>query len=390
VTTILLTCGETSGEQHASRLVREIRRRDPGCRVLALGGAELEAAGAEILFPLETYAVMGFGEVLAKLPSFLALERSLARRLGGGGIDLFVPVDYPGLNLRLARAARRSGVPVLYYISPQIWAWGGWRIRGMRRSVDLMAVILPFEEELYRRAGIPAVFAGHPMLEEIVSPGAPKTAPARPDAPFTVTLFPGSRIQEFRRIYPVLVDAARILHERFPGARFLTGLAPMIPESAAPVEAGMRGYFGVARDGVEALARSALALAVSGTVTLQTAISGTPMVVCYRTSPLNYRLGRLLVRVPHIAMPNVLAGRALVPELIQGEATPRRIADAAARLLGDPEEYRRVSAGLLDLRERLGGDGGVGRIADIALRMAGGESGTDAVRATAGGGRGAT
>ncbi|RJR30001.1 MAG: lipid-A-disaccharide synthase, partial [Candidatus Latescibacterota bacterium] len=148
MTTILLTCGETSGEQHASRLVREIRRRDPGCRVLALGGAELEAAGAEILFPLETYAVMGFGEVLAKLPSFLALERSLARRLGGDGIDLFVPVDYPGLNLRLARAARRSGVPVLYYISPQIWAWGGWRIRGMRRSVDLMAVILPFEEEL--------------------------------------------------------------------------------------------------------------------------------------------------------------------------------------------------------------------------------------------------
>ncbi len=388
MTTILLTCGETSGEHHASLLVREIRRRDPGCRVLALGGAELAAAGAEIVFPLEKYAVMGFGEVIAKLPSFVALERSLGRLVSGGGIDVFIPVDYPGLNLRLARGARRRRVPVLYYISPQVWAWGGWRVRGMRRSVDLMAVILPFEEELYRRAGIPVVFAGHPMLDEIAAPAEPKSAPAGPEERCTVMLFPGSRLQEFRRIYPVFVEAARILHGRFPGARFLVGLAPMIPDAEAPVGQEMRSYLGVARDGVEALSRSALALAVSGTVTLQTALSGTPMVVCYRTSSLNYRLGKLLVRVPRIAMPNVLAGHSLVPELIQNDATPRRIADAAARILGDGAAYRRISSALLGLRDRLVGDGGVPRLAEIALRMANGEPAAAAVRDTAGGGRG--
>ncbi len=385
MTTVLLTCGETSGEQHASRLCRELRRRDPGCRVLALGGADLAAAGAEILHPLEKYAVMGFGEVLAKLPSFAALERSLARRLAGGDIDLFVPVDYPGLNLRLCRAARRVGVPVLYYISPQVWAWGGWRVRGMRRSVDLMAVILPFEEELYRRAGIPVVFAGHPMLDE-TGAAAVKSAPEDSAAPFTVMLFPGSRRQEFRRMYPVLVETARILHERFPAARFRAGLAPFISEEEAPVAADMRDYLGVTRDGVAELERSALALAVSGTITLQVALTGTPMVVCYRTSPLNYRLGRLLVRVPWIAMPNVLAGRPLVPEFIQGEAAPRRIAEAAAAILADRGRYRGISGDLLDLRARLRGPGGVERIAAIALRMASGEAAESAVRETAGAG----
>jgi len=352
--------------------VREIMKLDPGCRVRALGGSELERAGAEIVFPLERYAVMGFAEVAARLPRFISLERSLSSLLKGGDIDLFIPVDYPGLNLRLCRRARRSGVPVLYFVSPQVWAWGGWRVAAMKRSVDLMAVILPFEAEIYRKAGLPVVFAGHPMLEEIATPGSPKKAPA-PGERFTVALFPGSRRQEFERMYPLLLRAARAIKKRFAGAMFTVGLAPLISADAGFVPADMREYCRTTRDGVGELALAALALAASGTVTLQCALSGTPTVVVYRTSPVTYAIGRSLVRIPWIAMPNVLARRAVLPELIQSEATPERIAREAAALIGDGVRYERMSAELIALRDSLEGPGGIKRIAEIAVRMAAGE-----------------
>jgi len=372
VATILLTCGETSGEHHAARLVAALKKLDPACRILALGGRELAAAGAEILFPFEKYAVMGFAEVAMKLPRFLSLERSLAGLLAGGGVDLFIPVDYPGLNLRLARRARRSGVPVLYFISPQVWAWGGWRVGQMRNSIDLMAVILPFEVDIYRQAGIPVVFCTHPMLEEIAEPDAPKEAP-RPNADFLVLLFPGSRKQEFERMLPALLGAARRLRERSPRATFSIGLAPLIEDCTERIPVSMRAFVRVTRDGIGELARASLVLATSGTVTLQSALSGTPTVVLYRTSAATYLIGRLLVKIPRIAMPNVLAGRAIIPELIQREATAERIASEAAAIIDDPGRYRRMSSELIGLREKLRAPRGVAEIAEIALRMAAGE-----------------
>ncbi|HEY5133269.1 MAG TPA: lipid-A-disaccharide synthase [Candidatus Krumholzibacteriaceae bacterium] len=377
--TFLVTCGETSGEQHAARLVRELKALDPSCRVLALGGEALEAAGAEIIFALERYAVMGFAEVIAKLPRFVALERSLRRLLAGGGIDLFIPVDYPGLNLRLASHAKAAGVRVLYFISPQVWAWGAWRVRRMKRSVDLMAVILPFETDLYRRSGIPVVFSGHPMLEEIETPPRPKEAPG-PEAPFTVLLFPGSRRQEFDRMFPVLCEAARRIRERFPKAAFSAGLAPLIPDDAARVPRDMEAFVRTTRNGVGGLSAASLVLAASGTVTLQCALSGTPMVVSYRTSAVSYAIGKSLVKIPWIAMPNVLGRRRIVPELIQSDATPERIANEAVSILGDPARYRTMSADLISLRSLLEGPGGVNRIAAIALRMAAGENAADIAR----------
>lgn len=373
--TILLTCGETSGEQHAARLVGAIKAIDPSCRVLALGGGALAAAGAEIVHPLDRYAVMGFAEVLAKLPRIAALERSLGSMLSTGGVDLFIPVDYPGLNLRLAKRAKGAGVPVLYFIGPQVWAWGAWRVKQIKHSIDLMAVILPFEADLYRAAGIPVVFAGHPLLDAMESPERPKEAPAAA-VPFTVVLFPGSRRHVFERMLPVFLGAARRIRERFGSAEFAIGLAPLIDERAATIPADMRAYCRSTRHGVEELPRAALALAASGTVTLQCALSGTPAVVSYRTSPISYAIGRALVRIPWIAMPNVLAGRALLPELIQGAATAERIAEAAVSLLGDPARYRGVSADLISLRRSLGERGGIERIAALALRMAGGERGS--------------
>ena len=372
--TILLTCGETSGEEHAARLVRAIKAIDPSCRVKALGGDALADAGAEIVYPLERFAVMGFAEVLAKIPRIIALERSLAGLLARDGVDLFIPVDYPGLNLRLAGRAKAAGVPVLYFISPQVWAWGAWRLKRMRRSVDLMAVILPFEADIYRRAGIPVVFAGHPLLDDIETPVRPKEAPG-PGATFTVMLFPGSRRQVFERMFPVFRDAARRIKERFGGAEFVVGLAPLMDDRAAPVPPDMRACFRATRDGIGELGRAALALAASGTVTLQCALSGTPTVVSYRTSPVSYAIGKALVKIPWIAMPNVLAERGIIPELIQSEGTPERVAEAAGSILGDPGRYRVMSADLASLRRSLGGRGGIKRIAEMALRMADGESG---------------
>lgn len=367
--TILLTCGETSGEHHAALVVSGLKRMDPSCRVLALGGCELREAGAEVVFPMEKFAFMGFSEIVSGLPRVLALERELRSMLRSGKIDLFMPVDYPGLNLRLSRYARRTGVPVLYFISPQIWAWGGWRIRKMRRSIDLMATILPFEAEIYENAGIPVVFVGHPMLDEIDAPRSPKCAPAAGDE-FNVLLFPGSRRQEVERMLPPLLGAARLLKRKFPGVSFRLGLAPLIDRDSIEIPSDLMPSVGITRSGIEELGQTALVLAASGTVTLQSAISGTPMVVFYRTSALTYFIGKLLVRIPWIAMPNVLAGGKIVPELVQRDAVPEKIADEAMELLTDGKLYETVSGDLLGLRKKLEGQGGASSVARMALEMA--------------------
>ena len=346
-------------------------RLDPACEVVALGGRELERAGARVEYSIDRYAFMGFSEIVAGLPSILSLERRLKRLLAGGGIDLFLPVDYPGFNLRLAASARRNGVPVLYFISPQIWAWGGWRVRRMRRLIDLMTVIIPFEKEIYDRVGIPALFVGHPGVQEIAAPGTPKEVPAS-GGELTILLFPGSRGQEVERMLPVLFGAVRIMARSLPRVRFVLGLAPLIDEGDAAVPSDLRGIVEIERDGLGLLGEASLVIAASGTVTLQSALSGTPMVVLYKTSRATFWIGRHLVKIPWIAMPNVLTGKHLVPEFIQDRATPEAIASEALAILGDPGRYRKLSEELLGLRTILAGRG-PRLVAEVALRMAGGE-----------------
>lgn len=379
MTTFLLTCGEASGEHHASRLVRELKILDPSCRIVAMGGAQMQASGAEIAVQYENYAVMGFTEVLKQTGKLLSLKRSLEKNLLEK-VDCFVPVDYPGLNLKLARFARKRGIPVFYFISPQIWAWGGWRVREMRRCVDLVGSILPFEIEIYRKAGIPVVFAGHPMLDEIPAPDTAKKAPHSGET-FDVIIFPGSRMQEISRMLPIFIDAARIIKRNFPQASFLLGLAPSRRTSSmVEIPEDMRDSIKIVENGVAELHRASLVLAVSGTITLQTAISGTPMIVCYRTSAANYLLARLLVRIPWIAMPNILAKRKIVTELIQSQAKAEKIAFEARKLLSDPDLYSYVSSNLLSLRKVLEGRGGLRRIAEAAMLLARGESGHEIER----------
>ncbi|MCU0639147.1 MAG: lipid-A-disaccharide synthase [Candidatus Krumholzibacteria bacterium] len=368
MSTILMTCGETSGEENASYLVREILKAAPGCRVMAIGGKRLAQAGAELLFPMEKYAFMGFSEIVGGLPSIMALEKGLKRHLGGGSIDLFIPVDYPGMNMRLAAYARGKGVPVLYFIGPQVWAWGGWRMKKLKKAVDLMAVILPFEEKLYEDAGIPVIFTGHPALDYIDPPPGPKTLP-EPGGERRILLFPGSRRQEVRSLLPRMLRAAALIHERMPGARFRLVLAPMIGDEEAHLERDPHGIVTVTRDVTDELARAALVIAASGTATLQAALSGTPAVVVYRTSALTFFLGKKLVRIPHISMPNVLAGAKLLPELLQNETTPENIAEAACGMLADSEAYEKLSGELLELRRVLYKSGGMKELAGVALEM---------------------
>ena len=365
---ILLTCGETSGEYHAGKLIKAIKERSPGSRVIALGGELLERLGAEVSFPMERYSFMGFSEIISGIPRIISLESELKSLMKSGVIDLFVPVDYPGLNLRLARYASRMNIPVMYFISPQVWAWGRWRLRKMKKYIDRMVVILPFEEQLYREAGIPVFFASHPVLEEIDPPEEPKEAP-HPDSDFKILLFPGSRVQEVGRMLPPMLDAARELRKRFSRAEFILGVAPLIRDQAVEIPEDLRGAVRVTGRGLEELAGVSLVLAASGTVTLQTAVSGTPLVAMYKTSFISYILARLMIRIPYVAMPNVLAGERIIPELIQREVTGERIAEQAGKLLASREQYRKTSAALLGLRKTLRGGGGMGRVAELALEM---------------------
>ena len=313
--TILITSGETSGDHHAAALISAITAQEPETKFIAMGGDAMAAAGAEVRFSMKDYAFMGFSEIVGGLGKIRRLERDLGSLLAGGGIDLYIPVDYPGMNMRIAARAKALGVPVLYFISPQVWAWAGWRTKKMKKVVDLMAVILPFEAGFYREKGIPVVFSGHPMLGEIDCPAGPKEAPGRDDA-FEILLFPGSRKQEVARHLGPMLGAARLLKGGWPGCTFRLCAAPLIEDGLLSVPPEMEGYVTVTRRGIADLGGARFVIASSGTVTLQTAMSGTPMVVIYRTSGLTYLLARSMVKIPWIAMPNVLAGEAVVPELI--------------------------------------------------------------------------
>ena len=367
--TILITCGETSGDHHAASLITAIRAREPDTRFIAMGGEAMAAAGAEVRFSIEDFAFMGFSEIVSGLPKIRTLEKRLGELLSSGEIDLYIPVDYPGMNMRIAARAKKCGVPVLYFISPQVWAWAGWRTGKMKKNVDLMAVILPFEVDYYRKKGIPVLFTGHPMLEEHGNPPDTKSAPDMNDD-FDILLFPGSRKQEVSNHLGPMLGAARELKEKWPLCRFRLGAAPLIDEELLAVPPDMTEYVTITRNGTEELSDVKLVIASSGTVTLQTAMSGTPMVVIYKTSWLTYVLARSLVKIPWIAMPNVLAAELVVPELIQKDASASRIADEADGLLGNSDRYTDISRRLLSLRDSLRLDGGMDNLAERALAMA--------------------
>ncbi|MDH7515875.1 MAG: lipid-A-disaccharide synthase [Bacteroidota bacterium] len=367
---IMMVAGEPSGDMHAARVITALRQRQDALTVFGVGGDRMKAEGFDCLFHTRQTSVMGFSTVFRRAGFFKRMYDRCAVELRRRRPAVLILVDYPGFNLRFARVARQENVPVLYYIAPQVWAWGRNRVRHMKGLVDTMAVVFPFEVELFQSVGIRTVFVGHPLLETLSRVGRSMFLQQHdlPDGKL-LALFPGSRVQEIDRILPVMLRAAEIASSR-------TGCHPIIGATELPDEVyrpHLKNRQGVRilRNATHGLMQHAhAAIVASGTATLETAYYGTPMVVVYKTSFLNYHIARHLVRVRHIALANILAGEEVVPELIQHAATGSTVARSVCRYFEDPEFRDATCERLLAVRKAMGEPGASGRVAELALTLA--------------------
>ncbi|MGW8283321.1 MAG: lipid-A-disaccharide synthase [Gemmatimonadota bacterium] len=370
--TIFLSAGEASGEQHGAELARALRRRIPGVRIVGLGGSEMAEAGVELIAGLDRLAILGFAEVIRHLPDILRLRRDVRDFVVREHIDLLVPIDYPGFNLPLADWTHRRGIPVVYYIAPQVWAWHESRARRLARIADEVCVVLPFERGFLEPYGTKVRFVGHPLLDRKASAavaGRP-SGDVRSGAP-VLGLFPGSRPQEVRRMLPVFLDAAARLRSSIPGLGVRVARSADLPgDLFDSCPAGS-----VSTPEIVASEATA-AITKSGTITLQLALADVPMVVGYRVNNLTATIARRLIRVSHIALVNLVADRGVVPERIQGEMTGAELAQAAAPLLDfDSEERKSVLKGLAEVRSLLGDPGAADRVAESCVRAMRGPGG---------------
>jgi lipid-A-disaccharide synthase len=369
---VMIVAGEASGDLHGAKLVRAMLTQDPSLFFVGIGGSELRSAGVRILVDAAELAVVGITEVLSKGLSLLKSVSSATRLLKTLVPELLILIDFPDFNLHLAAKARKLGIPVLYYISPQVWAWRRGRIEKIKKCVDHMAVILPFEETFYREHDVPVTFVGHPLLDGRKAPGDKKEPNTVTEEP-VIGLLPGSRDKEVSRHLPIMLAAAGLLSRRYETIRFVLSqastVAPSLFENIVKKHE-MRGRLTVTTEHVgEIFRKSHLVVAVSGTVTLEAALSGTPAVIIYRVSPFSYWVGRMLVQVEHIGLVNLIAGKRIVPELIQKEVTPENIAGHVLAMLNVPEALKETAAELLLVQARLGHPGASERVADIAFNL---------------------
>ena len=368
---VLLVAGEASGDLRGAELVTELRAQVPDVSVFGVGGERLREAGMEITVPASDLSIMGLTEVASRLGTVLRSYRLLRSELLGRGAgrrkpDLLVLIDFPDFNLRLAAVARRAGVPVLYYVSPQVWAWRRYRIRTLSRRVDRLAVVFPFEEELYR--GLTDVtFVGHPALDSVhptrTRAEVREELGVQSDAAL-VAILPGSRSAEVRSLLPAMSAALDRLGRPVDGV-----VALAHPSLRADVEDLAPDLAVVEGKTWDLVAAADLVLVASGSASLETALLGRPMIICYRLSGVSYAIARLLVRVPFIGMPNLILGKEAVPELIQADVTPERIGEEARRILEDPDLAARMEADLARVRAMLGESGAAARAATIAADM---------------------
>ncbi len=427
---IMIIAGEASGDLHGANLVRALRRRDKRLSCCGVGGQALRDTGMRILVDAATLSVVGITEVFAKIPEILKGANTVKRYLRTESPDLLILIDFPDFNLHIAETAKRLGIPILYYISPQIWAWRSGRVRRIARLVDHMAVILPFEAAFYRKHKVPVTYVGHPLLDfetrnpkpeirnpipdekrrgkesEIRSPtknvGEKNPIPDKKrrgeesevqnpilDVPYRgnlgernlkspiVGLLPGSRGGEIATHLPIMLEAAHMLSRRHEDIRFVISLAPSVKEKTIR---DIMSHFSlltthdprpisIVRGTDEIFETCSILIAVSGTVTLQAAIAGLPMVVIYKVSPISYLIGRAMIRVRHISLANLIAGREMIPELIQADASPENIASTVSGMVNDPARLAQMREELLSIRGMLGGPGASERVADIIAEM---------------------
>jgi len=369
----MISAGEASGDLHAANLIRSMRQQWNNLFFCGIGGTAMREAGAKIIVEADQLSVVGITEVLARLPAILdgmsAAKKVLLSRIP----DILILIDFPDFNLRLAAVAKKAGIPVFYYITPQVWAWRQRRVYTIKRLVDRAAVILPFEEDFFRQHGIPVSFVGHPLMdsgyEQLPEPVETSLQLSTP----VVGFLPGSRTREIRKLLPVMLNAALAVSSQQQPVRFLVSRAPSVSSEVFDRIAGQfadRVKFEVVTDKVDAiLKQSTLVVAASGTVALEAALIGTPMIVVYRVSALSYWLGRLLIRLEHVSLVNLIAGKEVVPELLQGDATTGSIASYVCALLSDQDRLNQIRAELLAVREKLGGSGASDRAAGIAVEM---------------------
>ena len=373
MTRLLLSCGEASGDLYAGALIDALRRRQPDIDVFGLGGERFAAAGGRLIADFHGMSVTGLAEALSVVPRSIATLRKLTRAAREQKPHALVVIDYPDFNFRLMRFIKKQGVPVVYYISPQLWAWRPGRIKLMKRSVDRVLPIFPFEADLYQRHGIDVRFVGHPLID-IAKPRLTREAflkklnldPGKP----VLALLPGSRKNELERLAPVIANAVPGIAAQVPGLQFVVARAPNLND-------GLFEPFGLSGVTIriadmqtdDVLNACDAAVTASGTATVQAALHGKPMVVLYKLSPATYRLGKGLAKVDMYAMVNLIAGRRIVVELIQDYCTPDAVTDEAVRILTD-EPYRREMTAALDaVRRQLGGPGASDRAAEAILEM---------------------
>jgi lipid-A-disaccharide synthase len=384
---ILIVAGEASGDHHGARLVAAIKEEMPQAEFFGVGGEALAAQGVRLLCPAAELAVVGLLEVAGRLPAVFRALRDIGRALKKERPRLVILVDFPDFNFWVARLARFYRVPVMYYISPQVWAWRTYRVRTIARLVDRMAVIFPFEADFYRERGVPVEYVGHPLMETL-PPLPPRQAllenwdldPRR----FTLALLPGSRASEIERHLPAMLQAAGLIKQAIPETQFLLPLASTAPrglveEMVKDFGGGGQGSQALApslkvMDGQSyaALAAAHLAVVASGTATVEAALAATPTIIIYRVSPLTFAVGRLLVQVEHVGMANLLAGERIFPELLQHLLSPESLAREVLSLVRDRGRLEGLRRGLARIIKRLGGPGASRRAARVALKIMGG------------------
>lgn len=371
---ILISAGEASGDIHAAAVTRELKKIAPETEVFGMGGDCLREAGGEVLFDIKEHGVMGFAEIICKLPALFKLKNAFAKVMEERRPDCLVVVDYPGFNMRLAKLAKSMGIPVVSYISPSAWAWHKSRAKSVAHIVNKVAAIFPFEYEVYKAAGADTEFVGHPLVD-IVKPHLTQAAAwekaGKQAGRDLILLLPGSRLMEIQKMLPTMLQAAKLILEKRPDTDFtmpraktipLEMLENMVKAAGVPVKI-------IEGDNYDVMFSADLALATSGTVTLEAALCGLGSVIVYKTSPITAFIARRVINIPDIGLPNIVAGRHILPELLQEDFTPERLQQEALNLL-EPERNAQMKKDLAYVKERLGASGAVHRVAELVLRIA--------------------
>ena len=372
---ILISAGEASGDLYAGAVTRGIKQLNPEAEVFGMGGDCLREAGGEVLFDIKDHSLMGFVEVLKKLPDVWKLRTAFIDLMEKRKPDVLLTIDYPGFNMRLAKLAKERGINVVYFIAPQVWAWRPGRAADVAKVTDKIACIFPFECDLYKSYGADIEFIGHPLVDT-VKPSlsrkeAEELAGKRTGHPL-ILLMPGSREMEIQRLLPVMLGAAKILKQKRPELDFAIPRAATIAKDILEDSVRQAGLNIRLIEGhnYDVMSVADLAIVTSGTVTLEAAMCGLGCEILYKSSPVSFWIAKRVVKIPNIGLPNIVAGRQIEPELLQDDCTPDKIASTALELL-EPERFAQLQRDLMEVKDKLGEPGAVKRVAELVLRMAG-------------------